>query len=55
MRLVLSSLLIAALLGGVTGCGGATESEKKAAEKVPDLDISESTTADKTEGETKKP
>lgn len=55
MRSLFSLLLIATLMTGLSGCGGVSETDKKAAEKVPDLDIGESTTADKSEEEGKKP
>lgn len=54
MRMVLGSMMVAAMLCGVSGCGGVTESEKKAADKVPELEIDESTTSDKGEEEPKK-
>jgi hypothetical protein len=53
MRLVFGSIILAAMLGGVGGCGGVTEKEKQEAEKVPDLEIEDTTTTDKTEPERK--
>lgn len=50
MRFIWSCTLLAALLGpllgAVAGCGGVTETQKQEAEKIPDLDISESDAAE---------
>lgn len=55
MRFVLSSFLLAAVLAPLAGCGGGpTQQEKEAAEKAPELDITESPeTESKTEEERK--
>jgi hypothetical protein len=54
MRYVLSLLLLGLCCAPLAGCGGGvTEKDKQAADKVPDLDIDESSDTEmKTEGKT---